>query len=46
VSHPSDPISVEVAAGLSFDGPALELGGLMLDTVTLSGVPVRIRSRC
>jgi DNA helicase HerA-like ATPase len=42
VSHPSDPVSVEVAAGYSFAGPALELGGLMLDTVTLSGVPVRI----
>ena len=37
MSHPSDPGSVEVAAGYSFDGPALELGGLMLDAVTLFG---------
>ncbi len=36
------PIEQAVAAGYDFDGPALELGGLMLDADTLSGVPVRI----
>src|SRR6478752_2615284 len=39
---PSDPISAAVAPGYAFDGPALELGGLMLDATTLSGVPIRI----
>jgi DNA helicase HerA-like ATPase len=37
-----DPISAEVAAGYSFEGPVLELGGLMTDATTLTGVPVRI----
>ena len=39
---PSDPISAAVAPGYAFEGPALELGGLMLDASTLSGVPIRI----
>ena len=39
---PGDPISVAVAAGYAFQGPALELGGLMVDASTLTGVPVRI----
>ena len=38
----SDPISAAVAAGYAFEGPALELGGLMVDATTLTGVPVRI----
>ncbi len=37
-----DPISAAVAAGYAFEGPALELGGLMVDASTLTGVPVRI----
>ena len=37
-----DPISEAVSAGYSFEGPALELGGLMLDSTTLTDVPVRI----
>ena len=37
-----DPISAAVAAGYAFEGPALELGGLMVDATTLAGVPVRI----
>ncbi len=37
-----DPISAAVSAGYAFDGPALELGGLMVDATTLSGVPIRI----
>ena len=37
-----DPISAAVAPGYTFEGPALELGGLMLDATTLSGVPIRI----
>ncbi len=39
---PTDPISAEVAAGYAFTGPALELGGLMVDASTLTGVPVKI----
>ena len=38
----SDPISAAVAPGYAFEGPALELGGLMVDATTLGGVPVRI----
>ena len=38
----SDPISAAVAPGYAFEGPALELGGLMTDAETLAGVPVRI----
>jgi uncharacterized protein len=37
-----DPISAAVAPGYAFTGPALELGGLMVDATTLSGVPIRI----
>jgi DNA helicase HerA-like ATPase len=39
---PTDPISTEVAAGYAFTGPALELGALMVDATTLTGVPVKI----
>ena len=38
----SDPISAAVAPGYAFEGPALELGGLMTDAETLTGVPIRI----
>jgi DNA helicase HerA-like ATPase len=38
----ADAISSEVAAGYQFEGPALELGGLMLDASTLSDVHIRI----
>ncbi len=37
-----DPISAAVSAGYAFEGPALELGGLMVEAATLSGVPIRI----
>src|SRR6476620_811049 len=37
-----DPIAAAVAAGYAFEGPALELGGLMLDPERLSDVHVRI----
>ena len=37
-----DPIAAAVVAGYAFDGPALELGGLMLDADRLCDVPVRI----
>jgi uncharacterized protein len=36
------PIAEEVAAGYAFEGPALELGGLMLDATTTSDVQIRI----
>ena len=39
---PADPISTAVAPGYDFEGPALELGGLMLDAETLGDVPIRI----
>src|SRR4029453_17387851 len=43
VASPDDhPIAQAVAPGYAFEGPALELGGLMLDADTLSGVPIRI----
>ena len=38
----SDPITAAVAPGYAFEGPALELGGLMVDATTLSGVPIKI----
>ena len=38
-SAAADPISAAVAPGYAFEGPALELGGLMLDATTLGGVP-------
>ena len=41
-SPAQDPISAAVAPGYAFEGPALELGGLMVDATTLSGVPIRI----
>src|ERR1700760_1924273 len=37
-----DPISAAVAPGYTFEGTALELGGLMLDATTLSDVRIRI----
>ncbi|MGY2877109.1 uncharacterized protein ACVW00_004299 [Marmoricola sp. URHA0025 HA25] len=37
-----DAISAEVAAGYQFEGPALELGGLMLNATDLAQVHVRI----
>ncbi|MEO9322017.1 helicase HerA-like domain-containing protein [Nocardioides sp. C4-1] len=39
---PPTPLEQTVAAGYAFEGPALELGGLMLDAATLSTVHVRI----
>ena len=39
---PSDPLADAVGAGYSFEGPALELGALMLDPTRLADVPVRI----
>ena len=36
------PIAAEVAEGYAFDGPALELGRLMVDADTLTDVDVRI----
>ena len=39
---PSDPLADAVRAGYSFEGPALELGALMLDATRLADVPVRI----
>jgi len=37
-----DPIVAAVAPGYAFEGPALELGGLMLDATTLSDTRIRI----
>jgi DNA helicase HerA-like ATPase len=37
-----DRISAAVSAGYAFEGAALELGALMTDATTLTGVPVRI----
>ncbi len=39
--HP-DRITAAVAPGYAFEGPALELGGLMLDATTLSDTRIRI----
>ncbi|MEP7091067.1 MAG: helicase HerA-like domain-containing protein [Nocardioidaceae bacterium] len=39
---PQDPLTAEVAKGYSFEGPALELGALMLDADRLADVQVRI----
>jgi uncharacterized protein len=36
------PIEAAVRAGYAFEGPALELGALMLDASTTTAVPVRI----
>jgi uncharacterized protein len=41
-SEDHHPIAEAVAPGYAFEGPALELGGLMLDATTLSEVPIRI----
>jgi DNA helicase HerA-like ATPase len=41
-ADPPDPIAAAVAPGYQFEGPALELGGLMLDPTTLSDVHIRI----
>ena len=38
----NNPIAAAVAAGYAFEGPALELGGLMLDAADLADVRVRI----
>ena len=38
----TDPISATVAPGYAFEGPALELGGLMLSVDDLSDVRIRI----
>ena len=38
----SSPIAEAVAAGYRFEGPALELGGLMVSPTELAGVPIRI----
>jgi DNA double-strand break repair helicase HerA and related ATPase len=37
-----DPISTTVAPGYAFEGPTLELGGLMLNATDLSDVHIRI----
>ncbi len=37
-----DPVSAAIAPGYAFEGPALELGGLMLDATELSDVRIRI----
>ncbi len=37
-----DPIAAAVAPGYEFEGPALELGGLMLNATDLSDVRIRI----
>ncbi len=37
-----DPIAAAVAPGYAFEGPALELGGLMLNASDLSDVQIRI----
>src|SRR3954470_18018355 len=37
-----DPLAAAVAAGYAFEGTALELGALMTDAETLTGVHVRI----
>ena len=42
MTQTQDPISAAVSAGYAFEGPALELGALMLDATTLTDVPVRI----
>ncbi|MBB6627684.1 DUF853 family protein [Nocardioides sp. KIGAM211] len=38
----SNPIAAQVAPGYAFEGPALELGGLMVDATTLTDVRIRI----
>src|SRR4051794_41981063 len=41
-AEPGADIAAEVEAGYAFEGPALELGGLMLDPERLSEARVRI----
>jgi DNA helicase HerA-like ATPase len=41
-STQASPIAAEVEPGYQFDGPALELGGLMLDPTELTDVRIRI----
>jgi DNA helicase HerA-like ATPase len=38
----TSPVADTIAAGYQFEGPALELGGLMLTATELSGVHIRI----
>ena len=38
----ADPVELAVGDGYAFTGPALELGGLMLDATRLAEVPIRI----
>src|SRR3954470_10305262 len=40
--HADSPIVQAVAPGYQFEGPALELGGLMLDATTLTSTRIRI----
>src|SRR5689334_11757821 len=40
--QPAASLEETIRAGYTFDGPALELGGLMLDADHLAPVPVRI----
>src|SRR6187551_3630765 len=40
--HDDSPIVQAVAPGYEFEGPALELGGLMLDATTLTSTHIRI----
>ena len=39
---PDDAVAEGIAAGYAFEGPALELGGLMLDATRLSDARIRI----
>jgi uncharacterized protein len=41
-AHADSPIVQAVAPGYAFSGPALELGGLMLDATTLTDTRIRI----
>ena len=40
--HADSPIVQAVAPGYQFEGPALELGGLMIDATTLTDTHIRI----
>jgi DNA helicase HerA-like ATPase len=42
IAAPEHPIAAAVRPGYEFEGPSLELGGLMLDATELSDVRVRI----
>ena len=41
-THADSPIVQTVAPGYQFEGPALELGGLMIDATTLTDTHIRI----